>query len=269
MTRTAISARLAMRTFRNMTGPYGAGVLDTGARATLASTRFGDVTWVAEVGSTNDEVAVRARAGAPEGVVVVADRQAAGRGRRGRTWDAPAGSSLLVSVWLRPPAPNLAVVSAGLAAVDACRSRTGVVPSLKWPNDLVVEGRGKLAGILADAVGDGVVVGLGLNVDWGEAPMPPGATSLTEVTGTAVDRSRLLVAYLVALEARCRQSPGDLMTAYRAACSTIGRQVRVELPGGELFEGRADGVDDDGRLVVDGRPVAAGDVVHVRSASTG
>ena len=75
------------------------------------------------------------------------------------------------------------------------------------------------------------------------------------------------MAYLVALEARCRQSPDALMAAYRAACSTIGRQVRVELPGGESFEGRADGVDDDGRLVVDGRPVAAGDVVHVRSAS--
>ena len=75
------------------------------------------------------------------------------------------------------------------------------------------------------------------------------------------------MAYLVALEARCRQSPDALMAAYRAACSTIGRRVRVELPGGESFEGRADGVDDDGRLVVDGRPVAAGDVVHVRSAS--
>ncbi|MEA2900512.1 MAG: BirA family transcriptional regulator [Actinomycetota bacterium] len=242
-------------------------MLDTGARATLATTRFGDVTWVAEVVSTNDEVAARARAGAPEGVVVVADRQAAGRGRRGRTWEAPADSSLLVSVWLRPPAPHPAVIAAGLAAADACRSTTGVAPSLKWPNDLVVDDRGKLAGILAEAVGDGVVVGLGLNVDWGDTPLPPGATSLAQVTGTGVDRSRLLVAYLVALEARCRQSPGALLAAYRAACSTIGRRVRVELPGGGSFEGRADGVDDDGRLVVDGRSVAAGDVVHVRPAS--
>ena len=242
-------------------------MLDTGARATLATTRFTDVTWVAEVGSTNDDAATRARSGAPEGVVVVADRQAAGRGRRGRTWEAPAGSSLLVSVWLRPPAPHLAVVSVGLAAVDACRATTGVAASLKWPNDLVIDGRGKLAGILAEAVRDGVVVGLGLNVDWADTPMPPGATSLAEVAGTGTDRSRLLVAYLVALEARCRQSPDALLAAYRAACSTIGRQVRVELPGGESFEGRADGVDDDGRLVIEGRAVAAGDVVHLRSES--
>jgi BirA family biotin operon repressor/biotin-[acetyl-CoA-carboxylase] ligase len=245
--------------------------LDARAIATLAATRFGDVTWRAEVGSTNDEVAARARAGTPEGVVVVADRQAAGRGRRGRTWDAPPASSLLVSVLLRPPAPYLAVMAAGLAAVEACRSTAGVHPSLKWPNDLMVDGRGKLAGILAETAGDhgGVVVGLGLNVDWGDAPLPPGATSLAEAAGggDGLDRVVLLVAYLVALEARCRQSAVDLVADYRDACSTIGRRVRVDLPGGESFEGRATGVDDDGRLVVDGRPVAAGDVVHVRPAS--
>ncbi len=117
-----------------------------------------------------------------------------------------------------------------------------------------------------------MVVGLGLNVDWGDTPLPSGATSLAAEgvaagSDAALDRSPLLVAYLVALEARCRQSPDDLMAAYRGACSTIGRRVRVELPGGESWEGQADGVDDHGRLVVDGRPVAAGDVVHVRSAS--
>ena len=246
-------------------------MLDARAIATLAATRFGDVTWLAEVGSTNDEVAARARAGAPGGVVVVADRQTAGRGRRGRTWDAPAGSSLLVSVLLRPPAPapHQAVMAAGLAAVDACHSTSGARPSLKWPNDLVVDGRGKLAGILAEAAGDGVVVGLGLNVDWGPAPLPPGATSLAAMAGSGdgVDWATLLVAYLVGLEARCRQSPFDLLADYRGACSTIGRAVRVELPGGESFEGMATAVDDEGRLVVDGRPVAAGDVVHLRSAS--
>ncbi len=238
----------------------------------LAATRFTDVTWLAEEGSTNDEVAARARAGAPEGVVVVADGQTAGRGRRGRTWDAPAGSSLLVAVLLRPAAPHLAVIACGLAAVDACHATIAAAGvTLKWPNDLVVDGDRKLAGILAESVGPdgvGVVVGLGLNVDWGATPLPPGATSLAaEAGGGALDRTDLLVAYLVALEGRCRQSPAALMAAYRAACSTIGRQVRVELPGGESFEGRADGVDDHGRLVVDGRSVAAGDVVHVRSAS--
>lgn len=235
-------------------------MLDTGARARLAATRFEDVTWLAEVGSTNDEVATRARAGAPEGVVVVADVQRAGRGRRGRTWEARPGSSLLVSVLLRPPAPHLAAIAGGLAALDAV-GLDGA--SLKWPNDLVVEGRGKLAGILAEGVGGGrgmVVVGLGLNVDWGDAPLPPGGTCL----GPGFDRAELLADYLIALERWCRATPDALLGAYRAACSTIGRRVRVELPGGRRLAGRAESVDDDGRLVVDGRPVAAGDVVHLR-----
>jgi BirA family biotin operon repressor/biotin-[acetyl-CoA-carboxylase] ligase len=249
-----------------MGGPYGAGVLDTGARRALAATRFADVIWLAEVTSTNDEVAARARAGAPEGMVVVADSQSAGRGRRGRPWEAPAGSSLLVSVLLRPAAPHLALVAAGLAALAACRTTTGVDASLKWPNDLVVEGHGKLAGILAEGAPDGgVVVGLGINVDWATTPPPAGATSLALVGGVEVDREGLLVAYLVALEDRCRQAPDALMADYRAACSTIGRPVRVALPDGTALEGSATGVDDDGRLVIDGRHVAAGDVVHVRS----
>ncbi len=246
-------------------------MLDAGARRALAATRFTDVTWVAEVTSTNDEVAARAWAGAPEGVVWVADAQTRGRGRRGRTWEAPAGSSLLVSVLLRPPAPHLAVMAAGLAAADACRSVAGVETSLKWPNDLVADGRGqavgnKLAGILAEAAGGGVVVGLGLNIDWGGEPLPAGATSVAEVAPSPgrLDRAELLVAYLLALEDRCCVAPGVLMTAYRAACSTTGRRVRVELPGGDSFEGEATAVDDDGRLVVDGRAVGAGDVIHLR-----
>jgi BirA family biotin operon repressor/biotin-[acetyl-CoA-carboxylase] ligase len=115
-------------------------------------------------------------------------------------------------------------------------------------------------------VDGGVVVGLGLNVDWAGTPLPPGGTSLAEAgaAGAGLDRTELLVAYLVGLEARWRQSPNDLMTDYRASCSTIGRQVRVELPGGATLEGLATGVADDGRLLVDGRTVAAGDVVHVR-----
>ncbi|MEA2716244.1 MAG: BirA family transcriptional regulator [Actinomycetota bacterium] len=245
-------------------------MLDTGARRALAATRFADVTWLGEVTSTNDEVAARARAGAPEGVVVVADAQSRGRGRRGRTWAASPGSSLLVSVLLRPVAPHLGLVAAGLAAVDACRAAAGVDVRLKWPNDVVLDGPGdesgaKVAGILAEGGANGVVVvGLGLNVDWGGMPLPPGGASLAEVAEVDVDRAALLVAYLVALEGRCREDPGSLMAAYRAACSTIGHHVRVELPGGASLEGRATGVADDGRLLVDGSPVAAGDVVHLR-----
>ncbi|MFN2609052.1 MAG: biotin--[acetyl-CoA-carboxylase] ligase, partial [Acidimicrobiales bacterium] len=116
--------------------------------------RFADVRHLAEVDSTNRLAADLARGGAAEGVVVVADHQTAGRGRRGRSWEAAPGSSLLVSVVLRPPpgpAAGLATVAAALAAADACHRVAGFAPGLKWPNDVLVGGR-KLAGILAELV---------------------------------------------------------------------------------------------------------------------
>ncbi len=223
---------------------------------------------MAQVSSTNDEVAALARAGAPEGAAVVADRQTAGRGRRGRRWDAPAGSSLLVSVLLRPPpdAAHLALMAAGLAAVEACRTAAGVEASLKWPNDVVVAD-GKLGGVLSEVHDEAVVVGLGLNVDWSGHPLPDGAVSLAGLAGSHLDRpierGELLAAYLVALDRRCDQTPEELVDGWRAACSTIGRRVRVELPDRAL-KGVASAVTDDGRLVVNEEIVSAGDVVHLR-----
>lgn len=218
-----------------------------------SNARFADIRWLAEVASTNDVLVALARGGAPDGLVVVADHQTAGRGRRGRTWEAPAGSSLLASVLLRP-APPLVTLAAGLAAADACAEVAGVEVALKWPNDLLLAGGGKLGGILAEAVGGAAVVGLGLNVDWGGAPLPAGAASL----GRPVDRRALLDAWLRGLD-----QPGDVLARYRERCSTIGRRVRVQLVDGVL-EGVATAVEGDGRLVVGGRPVAAGDVVHLR-----
>lgn len=221
------------------------------ARAALAGTRFADVRWRAEVDSTNRLAADLARAGAPDGTVVGAEHQSAGRGRRGRAWEAEAGSSLLVSVILRPP-PPLVTLAAGLAAAEACHAVAGVTATLKWPND-VMGPAGKLGGILAERVAGAAVVGLGLNVDW-LSPLPPGAAAL----GPGVDRVELLVAWLSALD---RQ--GDVLPEYRARCTTIGRRVRVELPGGTV-EGTAEWVDDDGALVVDGRRLTAGGIVHLR-----
>lgn len=233
------------------------------ARAALSGSRFTDVRWSAEVGSTNRVASDLARAGAADGTVVGAEHQTAGRGRRGREWESEPGSSLLVSV-IRRPAPALVTLAAGLAAVAACEEAAGVAATLKWPNDVMapgsVDGRaarpitpGKLGGILSEVVGDAVVVGLGLNVDW-RAPLPPGAAAL----GPGVDRADLLVAWLNALD-----DPGDVLVRYRASCSTIGRRVRVELLG-ETVEGVAEGMADDGSLVVDGRRITAGDVVHLR-----
>ncbi|MGH9066429.1 MAG: biotin--[acetyl-CoA-carboxylase] ligase, partial [Acidimicrobiales bacterium] len=187
-------------------------MLDAGARSRLAATRFADLRWFDTVDSTNAWLLARAREGAPEGLVAVADHQGSGRGRLGRSWCSPPGASLLVSVLLRPllDAEHLYLATAvvALAASDACRRETGVSPELKWPNDLTLGG-GKLAGILAEAdVGASgiraVVVGLGLNANWppgAEDPaLPPGAVALNQAVGFDVDRGRLLVAMLESLE---------------------------------------------------------------------
>ena len=214
----------------------------------MPSTRFTDVRWFAEVDSTNRVAADLARRGAADGLVVGADHQTAGRGRRGRTWESRPGSSLLVSVVLRP-APPLVTLAAGVAAAEACEAVAGVTVALKWPNDVLAPA-GKVGGILCELVGDAAVVGLGLNLHWA----PPGAACL----GPGADRDAVLAAFLAGLD-----DPGDVLARYRARCSTVGRRVRVELPDGRV-EGVAEAVDDGGRLVVDGRKMNVGDVVHLR-----
>ena len=153
---------------------------------------------------------------------------------------------------VRRPVPPLVTLAAGVAAAQACLTVAGAAVTLKWPNDVLTP-VGKVGGILSELVGDAVVVGLGLNVDW-RSPLPPGAASL----GPGVDRGLLLTAWLTALD-----EPGDVLAEYRARCSTLGRRVRVELPAGAV-EGIAEAVADDGSLVVDGRKITAGDVIHLR-----
>jgi BirA family biotin operon repressor/biotin-[acetyl-CoA-carboxylase] ligase len=231
----------------------------------------------AAIDSTNREAADLARAGAPEGVVVVADHQTAGRGRLGRTWAAPPASSLLTTVVLRPALPagrvHLVTMAVALAAADACADVAGFMPDLKWPNDLIVGDR-KLAGVLAEAAFDGdavqwVVVGIGLNVNWpDELPdeLRDVAVAANHVANHDVDRDALLETLLRELETR--YAALDAVVAdYRVRCVTIGRVVRVELAG-ETFTGQALDVDADGHLIVGtgvgARTVTAGDVVHVR-----
>ncbi|MGH9040546.1 MAG: biotin--[acetyl-CoA-carboxylase] ligase [Acidimicrobiia bacterium] len=256
----------------------------------LAGTRFTDVRWFDEVGSTNTELMAAARAGAPEGVVMVADHQRAGRGRLGRTWSAAPGTSLLVSVLLRPALPPgevpLVNTAAGLAATDAVHAAAGFRPGLKWPNDLVVPGaRGgvdrKLAGMLAESsvpeAGEPalVVVGIGFNVTAGAYPeeLAGQAVSCEEEAGRPVGRAELLIAFLEALERRysllAAGGAEATLEAYRADSATLGRPVRVELPGGVL-EGVAGRLTGSGELVViagDGQEtrVSAGDVIHLRT----
>lgn len=243
---------------------------------------------VAETGSTNADLTALARDGAPEGTVLVAEAQTAGRGRLGRSWSAPPRSGLMFSVLLRPgpavPVNRLGWISllTGVAAAAAVRTVTtkdygdtggkAVEPTLKWPNDLLVGDR-KLAGILAERTEEALVVGMGLNVSLKESELPvPAATSLAIEEAATTDREIVLKAVLRELELRFtewRAADGDadgsgLRAAYRTVCGTLGREVRVELPGGTAITGLAEDVDRDGCLVVDGRSLSAGDVIHVR-----
>ncbi|HET6529303.1 MAG TPA: biotin--[acetyl-CoA-carboxylase] ligase [Actinoplanes sp.] len=238
-----------------------------------------------ETGSTNADVADAARAGAPEGLVVVAEQQVAGRGRRDRVWVSPPRAGLTLSVLLRPAGvPNRhwgwLPLLAGVALRETVHRIAELDASLKWPNDLLL-GDAKAAGVLAEVVGDAVVVGIGLNVTTraDELPSTTGlpATSLQLAGARSADRDPLLKALLRGLAqwyAGWREAGGDaemcgLLGAYRRGCATLGREVRVELPGGEELAGEATTVDNDGQMVIrtaDGTDhrVSAGDVVHVR-----
>jgi BirA family transcriptional regulator, biotin operon repressor / biotin---[acetyl-CoA-carboxylase] ligase len=247
--------------------------------AQLAGTRFRAVQWFETIDSTNRYLVDAAAAGEAPGLVAVADEQRAGRGRLGRTWIAPPGASLLTSLLLADALPaeqrHLVVVAAALAAIDAVDAHCGFRPRLKWPNDLVVDDR-KLAGLLAEATGgNGVVVGMGLNVDWNDFPPEIAATATAcNLEGKAAPRAELLVAWLRALDARLdalvTHGPSDLAHEHTANSATLGRRVRVERARDSLV-GDAVALTALGHLVVradDGEEhaVTAGDVVHLRPA---
>ncbi len=253
--------------------------------------RFTEVRRFPELDSTNRYLLDEARAGAPEGLVVTADHQTAGRGRLGRRWEAPPGANLLLSVLLRPALPvdqlHLCTVAMALATRAGAARVAGIEPVLKWPNDVMV-GERKLAGILAEAVPGAVVVGVGVNVAWpppdgapGADRVPPevdSATSLWRETrgpGSPIppDTGVLLDVLLDELGLRLddlADPDGRLRLAsdYRRVCTTVGREVKVSLPG-ETVTGTALDITVEGHLLVDVgaciRTITAGDVVHLRT----
>ncbi|WP_432537591.1 biotin--[acetyl-CoA-carboxylase] ligase [Kineococcus arenarius] len=249
---------------------------------------------VARTGSTNADLLERsAREDAPDGTVLVAEHQDAGRGRLGRTWSSPPRAGLAVSVLVRPAADpegwSWLPLLTGLAVVDAV-SALGVDAGLKWPNDVLVRGPGrpgrpgKVCGVLAEVRGGAVVLGAGLNVTQraDELPQPAAAssgappalppTSLVLAGARSTDRDTVLRRYLRALRSRLDEwaaDPAATASAYRAACLTRGAPVRAHLPGGEVLTGTAEDVDATGRLLVRGSDgarasLAAADVVHLR-----
>lgn len=242
--------------------------------------RWGPIEVVASTGSTNADLAARALEPGILGTVRITTDQVAGRGRHARVWSAPAGGQLAISVVLDAGADTAKLgwlsLATGVAAATAIDRATGVRPVLKWPNDVLV-GEKKVAGILAEftpaADGGVVVVGIGINTNMSAAELPvPTATSLLEETGAPVDPAVLAAAYLTALAAQ--PWPDDIAgvaARYRERCDTLGRRITLQLPGGEVLEGTAADVDEQGRIVVqrpDGARVtaAAGDVLHLRRA---
>lgn len=232
--------------------------------------------------STNQVAADRARDGAPDGLLVVADHQTAGRGRLDRTWETPAGAAITFSLVLRPTVPASSwpwlPLLTGHTVAKALAS-FGYETRVKWPNDVLIDGR-KVAGILVERIdtedGPAAVVGVGINVSTPADELPvPTATSLAvahpDLTPT---REGVLLGVVAAVregydawQVGGSDAASRLASSYVAACATVGQDVRVDLPGGTAMAGRAVDVDIDGRLVVetgDGvEKVGAGDVVHV------
>jgi len=256
------------------------------SRAADPARRIGQsIEFHAAIGSTNDRARAALHERGGEGLAVVADEQLAGRGRRGRAWISPPGVNLMVSVGLRPSlGPKLAGLLGAAAALAALRACAGVAPAvelaIRWPNDVVDAGGRKLAGLLVEtALEDGrlaeAVIGVGINVNWRRADMPPQfaeqATSLAELTGAPVDRVVLLGRLLAALDDEvCRlEDSTSPVSRLREHSWLDGRQVEVDL-GDRLLAGRAVGLDDDGALLLehDGQieSLTVGEVARVRDS---
>lgn len=236
----------------------------------------------AEIGSTNDRARAALREPAGDGLVVVADLQSSGRGRRGRTWISPPGANLLVSVALRPVlGPRMAGllgVAAALAVRDACAQfAPDAGLAIRWPNDVVDRSGRKVAGLLVETALEGerlveVVVGIGINVNWRASEMPAeiggSATSLQALTGATVDRVELLrrLLDLLAAEVEALERDDPPLARLRASSWLDGRQIEVDT-GTETVSGRAAGIADDGSLLLDGEPgriaLSVGEVARV------
>ena len=262
-------------------------------RAVLRTKTYGRTLHILqEVPSTNAAALALAQKGAEDGTVVVAERQTAGRGRLGRSWYSPVRENLYCSVIVRQtPAPNrltewlpwVPLLSA-VAAARAVQIVTGLSPSLKWPNDIII-GQRKLGGVLCETNGSRtqgrfVVVGIGINVNTPRDAFPDEirqlTTSLAAEAAHPFDRAALLAALLSELEIRFEgliaEHFADLKREYTKLCSTLGRHVRISLASGESVEGQADAINPDGslRIIRNGAntgttlDLRAGDVTHLR-----
>jgi BirA family biotin operon repressor/biotin-[acetyl-CoA-carboxylase] ligase len=250
-----------------------------------------NLVFLPETGSTNADLVAKAP-NTDDFSVLVAGYQTAGKGRAGRAWLAPAGSSLFVSILLKPAGidPTIYSFLPLLAGLAMTRCVSEFLPnsnvSLKWPNDVLVD-ENKIAGVLSELLPtqDGVVIGAGLNVKQQQSDLPiSAATSMALSGGNELNLDRILASYLANFKTLYQawmkhngnSETSGVLAQVVASCSTIGREanwVRVILPGDKEFVGAATGIDSSGRLIV--RPdnnssaekvvaVAAGDIIHLR-----
>jgi BirA family biotin operon repressor/biotin-[acetyl-CoA-carboxylase] ligase len=204
--------------------------------ASLPTVSKGEVLRLGEVTSTQDVARTL-----PIGSVVVADHQTAGRGRFDRRWESPSGTALLVSFVLLPH-PLLSLAT-GVAAAEAC----GPDVRLKWPNDLLLDGR-KLGGILIEVMTDRAICGIGINLSWA----PDGGSRLDRPRDEVLDRLRTQI------DEWASAPPADVLRRWREMSATLGRRVRID-----SVEGLAEDIGPRGELIVDGRPFVAGSVTHL------
>lgn len=231
--------------------------------------RFGDpLRYFPSIGSTNEDAMTWANEGAPEGAVVGADHQTAGRGRWGRSWSSEPGNLVQTSTILRPELPVLdagvITTAIGVACARAVEEVSGLEVGLKWPNDVNIVGR-KVAGILVESRVDDrgiitvAIAGVGINANWAIDDMPEEirgrATSISVATGKPVDRLALLVAYLDALETvygliKTEKRDGVIVEAVMRS-EILERDVTVRFLDGSTIAGRATGIDPSGALKVE------------------
>lgn len=230
-----------------------------------------------EINSTNTYVSVKAKEGASEGLVALADYQSAGRGRLDRTWEAPPRSALMCSILLSPPTSpdemQLVVAAVALSARSALGALCSVYPQLKWPNDLIVDDK-KIAGLLAEVVqsenGITIVAGIGINLTDSPEGLP--ATNALKVSGVTITPEALLEKLLEELNIRrglldTEAGRQMLRAEYESVLETIGRSVIVE-QSDAMFPALATGIDATGRLILNAageeKIISVGDVIHVR-----
>lgn len=269
-----------------LSAPFSAALDITDVRARLSAKRLGTrFHYFAELDSTNTRARALAESGAAEGEIVIAESQTQGRGRLGRRWESPPLSNLYLSIVLRPGlppkhAPQI-TLAAAVALVETVGSFLPRPPVIKWPNDILIDGK-KLAGILTEAACDTecvqyVILGIGLNLNYRAETMPETlrqrATSMADMAGENLSRETVLVRLIHDLD-RCygeleESGFAALRPRWEAHFGLRGRRVRVEL-GDQTIIGRAQGIDHEGALIVETddeqrRSIIAGDVIPLET----